>query len=31
MTHLDTCGSRCPKMVLPSGETTDCFYRYYAT
>ena len=26
MTHLDTCGSRCPKMVLPSGETiAGCF------
>jgi hypothetical protein len=29
MTYLETYGSRCPTMVLPSGETTGCFYRYY--
>src|SRR5262245_35266673 len=28
MTSLEMCRSRCPKMVLPSGGTTDCFYRH---
>jgi hypothetical protein len=28
MAPLETCSRRCPKMVLPSGEATDCFDRY---
>jgi hypothetical protein len=28
--QLDTCRGRCPKKVLPSGDTTYCFYTHEA-
>jgi hypothetical protein len=28
--RLGTCKGSCPKKVLPSGNTTGCFYRHYA-
>jgi hypothetical protein len=27
--HLGMCKGSCPKKILPSGNTTGCFYMHY--